>query len=51
MIYMINCSYKGRTSNSRYFLSLLEKEIRKYSELNENENKINKIKTMLREKL
>ena len=27
------------------------KEIRKYSELNENENTINKIKTMLREKL
>ncbi|MBR5228440.1 MAG: hypothetical protein IKV96_01240 [Firmicutes bacterium] len=32
MIYMINCSYKGRTSNSRYFLGLLEKEIKKYSD-------------------
>ncbi len=32
MIYMINCSYKGRTSNSRYFLGLLENELKKYTD-------------------
>lgn len=32
MICMLNCSYKGKSSNSRYFLGLLEKELGKFSE-------------------
>lgn len=31
MICMLNCSYKGKSSNSRYFLGLLEKELEQLS--------------------
>lgn len=31
MICMLNCSYKGKGSNSRYFLGLLKKELERLS--------------------
>ena len=46
MILMLNCSYKAKASNTEYFFSLLEKEIKRTSD---EECKIIKIKEVLQD--